>query len=138
MNAVLKNVMLGGSFAYNDSADRKLGALYFGANIWRFTVIAEGDLIRDESTASGNVDQLVVYGEVNWLALDWLNVKFAYDYWDPDLDVDENERNRFSLGLEPFLARNLQLRLFYRVSNDVPERPAGNFAELLAEVHLFF
>jgi len=135
---VLRNVMLGGSFAYNDPADRTLGGLYFAANIWRFTVLAEGDLIREESTGSENIDQLAVYSEVNWLLLDWLNLKFAYDYFDPDLDVDENERNRFSLGLEPFLAKNLQLRLFYRVSNDVPERPTGNFAELQAEMHIFF
>jgi hypothetical protein len=67
-----------------------------------------------------------------------MNVKFAFDYFDLNRRQGDDQLTRFSLGLEPFLAPNLQLRTFYRVYNGVPERPQDNFNQLIAEMHVFF
>jgi hypothetical protein len=75
---------------------------------------------------------------VDWLLLDWLNAKLAYDYFDPDRTVKEDQQDRVTIGLEPFLSRFLQLRLFYIVSNGTPQRPQDSADELRAEVHVFF
>jgi hypothetical protein len=51
---------------------------------------------------------------------------------------DENERNRVSVGVEPFLDQFLQLRIFYRVYNGPEDEPATNRDEFTLEGHLFF
>ena len=81
------------------------------------------------------------YSELNYLAFDWLNVKLAFDYADYDGDLSQradDSENRISIGLEPFLARFLQTRLFYRVTNGVESNASHNQGILSAEVHLFF
>ncbi len=84
------------------------------------------------------VDSWGVYTELNTLVLGWMNVKFAFDYLDPSDNQGEDQRNRFSIGLEPFLDRFLQLRLFYRILNGPKDQPATNRDELILEAHLFF
>jgi hypothetical protein len=135
---LVRTVMLGSSYARNDPADRTLYGFYAGTNLWKFTLLAEGDFIREKVLDLGKIDRRTVYTEVNYLLLDWLNVKFAYDFFDPDKDIGEDVQDRFSVGLEPFLSKFLQLRLFYRVANGVPARPQDNFDQLSAEMHVFF
>ena len=134
----VRTVMLGGSFARNDPADRTLYSLYAGTNLWKFTLLAEGDFTHEKMPDMGKVNWRAIYTEANYLLFDWLNVKFAYDFFDPDTDVGEDAQDRFSLGLEPFLSKFLQLRLFYRVANGIPQRPQDNFDQLTAEMHVFF
>ncbi len=135
---LLRTVLLGSSFARNDPADRTLYGFHGGTNLWRFTLLAEGDFIRERTADRGEVDRRALYTEVNFLLLDWFNIKFAYDYFDPDTDIRDNAQDRFSLGIEPFLSKFLQLRVFYRVANGIPQRPQDNFDQLTAEMHVFF
>jgi hypothetical protein len=79
-----------------------------------------------------------VYGEANYLFGGWLNGKFAFDYLDPDDDASSDQRNRFSIGIEPFLDEFLQIRLFYRISNGPEDELKFNKDEIQLELHLFF
>jgi hypothetical protein len=136
---VVRTLMLGGSYSHNslEGKSRTLYGFHGGTNLWRFTLLGEVDFIEDQQIP-GSPSQFAAYTELNWLALDWMNVKFAFDYFDPNRRQGDDQLTRFSLGLEPFLAPNLQLRTFYRVYNGVPERPQDNFNQLIAEMHVFF
>ena len=136
---VVRTLMLGGSYSHNslEGKSRTLYGFHTGTNLWRFTLLGEVDFIEDQQIP-GSPSQFAAYTELNWLALDWMNVKFAFDYFDPNRRQADDQLTRFSLGLEPFLAPNLQLRTFYRVYNGVPERPQDNFNQLIAEMHVFF
>jgi hypothetical protein len=123
----------------------ELGA-FGGFNIGPVVYLAEVDFIdRHVADSDGGPKKhrggFIHYSELNYLLLDWLNVKLAFDYADFDGDLSaraDDSENRVSIGLEPFLARFLQTRLFYRVSNGVESKPSHNQSVLSAEVHLFF
>jgi hypothetical protein len=135
---ILRSVLVGGSFARNDPADQTFYCIYLGANLWRFTFLAEGVLFREHASGQGGVNRAAIHGEANLLAFDWLNAKFAYDYFDPDLDLNQDQQNLFSIGFEPFLAKFLQVRLLYVIANGIPQKPQDNVNKLVAELHFFF
>ncbi len=90
------------------------------------------------------------YVEANYLLFRWMNLKLAFDYADSDgrivrtvdgqsvLDLANDNESRFSIGLEPFLNRFVQPRIFYRVNNGVKSNPTHNQNTLLLEAHVFF
>jgi len=142
---VVRNVLLGGSASRTgpDGADSLVFGFFGGAAIGPLSLLAECDFLEEKNDLTGGKTQgtFIHYSEANYLLLDWLNVKFAFDYADDDGDIRErtsDSENRFSFGIEPFLSRFLQLRLFYRVSNGVESEPTHNQDLWVAELHAFF
>ncbi|MEW6270620.1 MAG: hypothetical protein AB1689_15155, partial [Thermodesulfobacteriota bacterium] len=72
--------------------------------------------------------------------LDWINTKVFGEYADNDgqPDMRDSAQNRFGAGIEPFLSRFLQTRLFYSVANGPENLPIANQNWLVMELHLFF
>jgi hypothetical protein len=147
---VVRTLLLGSSFsragppaAGNKGSNETIVFGFFaGSNVERFTYLGEVDFRSDRSPDTNNhtVGRFIAYGEGDYLLFDWLNLKVAVDYSDNDgnvRDVNDDE-NRVSIGLEPFLNRFLQPRLFYRVSNGVRKEPTHNQNIILAEIHAFF
>ncbi len=142
---VVKNVLAGGSFSRvgPPGSETMVFGFFAGSNIERFTLLGEADFRSDRNPATSGrtLGRFIAYGEGDYLLLDWLNLKAAVDFADYDGSagfVTNDSENRVSVGLEPFLNRFLQLRLFYRVSNGVRSKPTHNQNVLLAEAHLFF
>ncbi len=142
---VVRNVLAGVSFSRvgPPSTQTTLFGFYAGTNIERFSFLSEVDFREDENaTTNGrSIGRFILYGEVDYLAFDWLNIKAAIDYADDDGDLasrGNDSENRISFGLEPFLNRFLQPRLFYRIGNGVKSRPDHNQNVLLAELNVFF
>jgi len=143
----IDHTFLGGSGTRAGGSEEtwELGT-FGGFNIGPVTYLGEVDFIdRRVADMPGDPKKhrggFILYSELNYLLLDWLNVKLAFDYADYDGDLSDradDSENRVSIGLEPFLARFLQTRLFYRVSNGVESEPSHNQSVLSAEVHLFF
>lgn len=135
---VVKNAILGNSFSRvgTSNGDRVLYGFFGGTNLERFTLLLEGDWIDNAGK-----DTFVGYVEGDYLFFDWLNFKLTFDYSDNDSTrstISDDSKNRVKFGLEPFLNRFLQLRLFYSIANGVESIPARNQNVLYAEVHLFF
>lgn len=135
---LIRNALVGNSFSRvgTPNGDRVLFGFFGGTNLERFTVLVEGDWIDNagKGTFAG-------YVEGDYLFFDWLNFKVAFDYSDNDTTtstITDDSKNRISFGLEPFLNRFLQLRLFYRIANGVESIPQRNQNQVFAEVHLFF
>jgi len=142
---VVRNVLLGTSFSRvgPPGSQTTLFGFFAGTNLERLTVLGEADFRSDknEVTDGETVGTFLCYGEADYLFFDWLNVKAAIDYADNEANLSnrvDNGQNRVSVGLEPFLTRYLQPRLFYRVSNGVKSTPAQNQNVLLAELHMLF
>jgi len=144
---VIRTFFAGISGSYNggDTATAWFG-FFTGFNLYRFTYLGEVDFGNINSTGNPNGKNFNeglfnMYSEGNYLAFDWLNVKAAFDYadWDGQLPrVGSDAENRVSVGLEPFLARFLQLRLFFRTSNGVATNVTHNQNLWYAELHMFF
>lgn len=142
---VVRNVLLGGSFSRVNppGAETVLFGFFTGFNIERLTVLGEVDFRYDKNSTTGNqtVGTFLAYAEADYLFFDWLNLKFAFNYADDDGDLadrGDDSENRFAIGLEPFLSRFFQPRLFYYIGNGVRNQPAHNQNVLLAELHVFF
>jgi hypothetical protein len=132
----VRNVLAGASIA-RQSSDRYESAFYAGANLWRFTYLAEVDVITDNNPDTSPHDHLAAYAEVDLLLCDWLNLRGTFDFVKVQGD---NDQNRFGIGLEPFISRFLQPRLVYQAANGPRHDPEGiyNNANLFLELHIFF
>jgi hypothetical protein len=138
---VVRNVMAGASFA-RLSNQKNTAAWYAGSNIWNFTYLGEFDLIDDHTVASeGRRDQFATYAEVDYLAFDWLNIRGAFEFL--KVSNDQN-RTRYSIGVEPFIDRYIQPRIQYQINNGPPEpgmqqsELIQNQCALIFELHFFF
>jgi len=130
----VRNVMVGGSFA-RASNKRDYGAFYAGSNLWRFTYLAEFDLIDDRKTGSpGGNDDYASYAELDFLALTWLNLRGTFEFIKVAHDRDQT---RYTIGAEPFINRVIQPRIQYRINNGDPSQPEQNRPELWLELHFF-
>jgi len=79
-----------------------------------------------------------VFSSLNVLLVRGVNFMLSYEFLDPNNDVDNDARTRLVIGLEPFLTQFLQVRLFYRSNDGIPQRPEDRADEVRLEFHLFF
>lgn len=129
---------LGASWNFNDAGadERRMANVFGGFQTGRVTWMAELDYIVDE--ALGGREMVAGLAEVNILVKKGHNLKITYEYFDPDLDVDEDERDRVSIQWEAFPMQFTQLRLGYRLNAGIPQNDLQNTEELFLELHLFF
>jgi len=141
---VVRNALAGFSFSRvgPPGSQTTVFGPHIGTNYERLTVLGEADFRDDKnSQTNGNtIGRFICYGEGDYLFLGWLNFKVAVDYSDNDgtLGDTNDAENRVRFGLEPFLNRFLQPRLFYSISNGVESNATHNQNVLTAEVHVFF
>ncbi len=139
---VLDNVLAGGSFMWTPSAkiDQTEFALYAGTSWGPFEVQGEIDFIRLSGDLDGlPADSTLLYGEVNYLLLDWINTKAFAEWADNDglPNSPDSAQNRFGFGVEPFLGRYLQTLLYYSIANGPRNLPDANQNRLVLELHVF-
>lgn len=131
---------VGVSVSDNDApgeSRRRAYGVFGGYSVGRFTLLGEVDRVFDDSS-SGWKEQLATFTEIDFLISKGLNAKITYEFLDPNADVDEDARDRFGIGFEPFLTQFLQLRVFYRVNNGIPQNPLWNAHEIFVDMHVFF
>ena len=80
---------------------------------------------------------MVAYAEANFLLLRGLNLKVAYGFHDPVLDVAQNQRVRLRAGVEVFPVPMVAARAFYDLRESVPQDEVGNADVLAFELHLY-
>ena len=108
---------------------------FVGGNYGRFTGMAEVDFIRE-----AGIQKVAQFYELNFLALQGLNTKATYEYFDRNIHVGNarDGQQRWTFGVEPFVSSFLQLGLYYRLNNFVPQSIAENQDELMGRFNLFF
>lgn len=112
------------------AGSRKVFGGFGGFAVGGLAVLAEADWIMD------GIDQFVAYAEGDFLIRKGWNVKLAYGYHDPDVDVAQDQGTRLRAGLEAFPVSFVQLSGYY-VRFDRPGRPDDE-DRLSIEVHLHF
>jgi len=144
---VIDNAMLGTSFLYNspNGQDQYMYGFYGGSTLGPLEYQAEIDFIHQSFAERSPVGTFLAYGEVNYLLLDWINAKAFGEYADNDGMLSSGDvartgtaQNRFGFGVEPFLGRFLQARLFYSIANGPKDVPQTNQNRVVLELHVFF
>jgi len=73
-----------------------------------------------------------------WPLIKGHNIKLTFEYFDPDIDVSENQQNRISAVWEHFPMQFLQIRAGYRHYDGIPQNPAQNRERFFVELHVPF
>jgi hypothetical protein len=58
--------------------------------------------------------------ECNYLVTDGVDLKFMYDFYDPDVKYATGSESRYSFGLEFFPVNGVELRPMYRILREKP------------------
>lgn len=126
------------NFNDTESGDRKMANVFAGLRTGPVAWLGEADYIVDKGFAEGQRKQWVGLIEANWLMRQGHNLKLTAEYFEPDSDVDEDERARYSAVYEYTPVQFLQLRLGARLYDGIPQNNLDNRALAFAQVNAYF
>ena len=131
---------VGGSISSNnaDGGDRQMQNIFAGVRTGPLSWLFEVDLINDEVPGSSDADAIAGLIEANWRMRRGHNLRFSYDYFDPDNDLSEDHQVRYSVVWEYTPMQFLQGRVGARIYDGVPQVDAQNRDEFFVELHGFF
>jgi hypothetical protein len=115
-----------------------MGGLFVGLRTGPVSWLGEADYIEDEGTPTGRRTLWVGLLEANWLIRKGQNLKLTAEYYEPDLDVDEDEQNRLSIVWEFAPFEFLQLRAGARAYDGIPQNSLQNRTEAFVQLHGYF
>lgn len=122
----------------SQAGDRIVGGVFGGLRTGPFAWLAEADYVRDEGFVEGARTMLVGLAEVDWAWRRGHNVKLTAEYFDPDRDVDEDQKTRWSAVYEYTPLPYLQLRAGARIHEGIPQNDLDNRRAWFFELHGFF
>lgn len=130
---------VGISLNHNEAVlgDREMRSVFAGLKTGPIAWLAEIAFVTDE-TPNGDRDLYASLLEGNWRFRKGQNLKVGYEYFDPDDDADEDQRERYSVVWEYSPMQHLQTRVGLRAYNGVPANAASNRDEVFVELHGFF
>lgn len=131
---------LGSTVVRNDGIDEQQNMmnLYGGLGWGDFTFLAEADYIINSLVGDLEQKQWVALFEVNYQWSKGLNLKLTSEYFDPDMDISENQETKYSIIAEYTPISHLQLRAGARISDSIPQRLERNNEKLFVQAHLYF
>lgn len=127
-----------GSWNSGDIGDKNSGGVFAGVHLGPAVLLGEIDTIHDAPDQGRTRNQMVTYSEISYLVHDGLTLKAGYEYFDPDTDVAENQRDRVVIGAEIFPVPFLNLAIYYRFNQSIPQNQFQNADELTFRIHLYF
>ena len=109
-------------------ADKNMLAVFGMLKLAGSEFLGEIDFIDETVNGIGRTGYASLV-EVNRLVRPGHNLKLTFEYYEPDDDVDEDERNRLSL---------LQWRAGYRAADGIPQSSVQNTDLLFGQLHTWF
>ncbi len=129
------NYSVGGSIWYNNAVagSNTMYGGFGGLSYKRFVMNAEADFKTD--WAGLRTDEFISYLELNYLIIDGLDLKFIYDFYDPDIHLKSGSESRYSVGAEFFPIQGVELSPLYRLDVKTPANIRSHEIDFL--VHFF-
>jgi hypothetical protein len=124
-------------FVGPDFTDRMAYGVFGGVQLWRLSWLFEADLRKDEwsgKSSDADTTALITFNELNFRAARGVTIKARYETFDPDRDVDDDEKIRYLAGLDfhPFPFTEVDAQYRYN------ETPQEDFGQVLVLIHLWF
>jgi len=135
------NWNFGGSYYDSPSAtDRQTFYGAFGA-ITLFktvTLTSEVDYVDHPQPSLPTTTGVIWWNELNWMVTQGVDLKFAYESYDPDKDIQNGIFNQATVGLEFFVLSGVEVRPLYRFNmNSLPNGASANTNEFITMFHFF-
>ena len=123
---------------YNDGQDRRMQAVFGGLRTGFVGWLAEVVNIVDDGTPTGRVSQTATLAEANLELARGHNLRLTYEWLDPNRDVAEDQRERYSVVYEYSPFQFTQFRLGARKNRGVPQDDTQNTTVVFLQWHAFF
>lgn len=123
---------------FNGAADRRMQSAFAGLRTGIVSWLGEILFVTDDGTPTGRLRQYASLIEGNVEVAKGHNVKITYEFLDPNRDVREDQRERYSLVWEYVSFQFTQFRVGIRKNNGIPQNNAQNATELFLQWHAFF
>jgi hypothetical protein len=131
-------VGLSASTNSNDATDRNMQSAFAGLRTGPVSWLASGIYVTDEGASTGKLKQWAALFEGNIEAAKGHNLKLTYEYYDPNDDLANNDRERYSAVWEYTPFQFTQFRLGVRKSNGIPQNNSQNTTQVFVQWHAFF
>jgi hypothetical protein len=137
---ILSGWQIGASANFNDAedAERTVWGVFGGVKTGPVSWLGEIDHIDDDALGPTGRKQWAAFVEANWWIQQGHNLKISYGYFDPDDDLDEDERNRYSVVYEYFPMVATQLRTGLRFNDGIPQNDAQNADLFFVQLNGYF
>lgn len=123
---------------HTDAGDR-IGAGLFGAyRAGPVVLLAEVDWFDDDSIGASGRQLMASLVEADWRLAQGHNLKLAFEWLEPNQDVDEDEQTRSSVVYEWSPIQFVQLRAGVRVYDGIPQNDLQNRRQAFLQLHGFF
>lgn len=135
-----RNFRVGGSYAQNTEGGKFSSyGPFIGANYGRFTIMTEFDVI-EKASGDSTIKSAAQFYELNFVPMQGTNLKTTYEYFDRNTKVANSRdgQSRMTFGAEVFPIQYLQVGLYYRVNQFIPQNDGGNQDVLIGRAHVFF
>lgn len=119
-------------------ADRHMQSVFGGLRTGIVSWLGAVVYVTEDGTPIGRLRQWASLGEANLEFARGHNLKLSYEYHDPDADVRENQRVRYSVVWEYVPFQHTQFRLGARKNSGIPQNRPQNAREWFAQWHAFF
>lgn len=123
---------------FNGATDRRMQSAFAGLRTGTISWLASFVQVTDDGTASGRLTQRASLVEGNLELAKGHNVKVTYEFLDPNVDVREDQRERYSAVWEYVPFQFTQIRVGVRRNNGIPQNNAQNATEMFLQWHAFF
>jgi hypothetical protein len=131
-------VGLSASANSNGANDRRMQSVFAGLRTGPVSWLASAVRVTDDGTPTGRVTQNASLVEGNVEVTKGHNLKITYEFLDPNTDVSEDQRERYSVVYEYTPFQFTQFRLGARKNNGIPQNNAQNASEVFLQWHAFF
>jgi hypothetical protein len=121
-----------------DAGDRMGGGLFGAYRLGPVTLLGEVDYFDDDTFGPEGRKLMASLVEADWKVRQGHNLKFTYEWLEPDDDVDEDEQTRTSVLYEWSPIQFLQLRGGVRFYDGIPQNDIQNRTQAFVQLHGFF
>ncbi len=104
------------------------------------TLFGEVDFMKTDS-AGQKITGLITYLEADYPVVTGVDLKFAYDFYDPNKDIQNGSISRYSAGVEFFPIAGVEVRPLYRwlkTQNAITALGKDSWTECDLVVHFYF
>lgn len=122
----------------NGGPDRRMQSLFGGLRTGSVNWLAALAYVTEDGTPIGRLGQWASLVEGNVEIAQGHNLKLSYEHHDPNVDVREDQRVRYSAVWEVVPFQYTQLRLGARKNKGIPQNKPQNASEWFAQWHAFF
>jgi len=121
-----------------DAGDRFGGGLFGAYRAGPVTLLGEVDYFDDDSIGLNGQQLMGLLAEADWKLRQGHNLKFTFEWLDPNDDVDEDEQTRTSLLYEWSPIQFIQLRGGVRLYDGQSQNDLQNRTQAFVQLHGFF